>query len=212
VIPDHHGRGHFLKTPDFCAWLKARAGEGHEIVTHGYFHRRERREREDFVQRMITRVYTADEGEFYDIDRSRAAELVGRANSELREAGLEPRGFIAPAWLLSKDGESALRDEGCEYTTRLRTVTDLKTCRVHRSQSLCWSVQTAWRRAASLIWNAALYRALSDEPLLRISVHPGDIEHASIWAQVGRLIAGACASRTPLTYMEWISAERSTAA
>jgi hypothetical protein len=62
------------------------------------------------------------------------------------------------------------------------------------------------------MWNAALYRALSDEPLLRISVHPGDIEHASIWAQVGRLIAGACASRTPLTYMEWISGERSTAA
>src|SRR4030095_2239961 len=108
VIPDHHGRGHFLEAPEFCAWLKARAGEGQESVTHGYFHRRERREREDFVQRMITRVYTADEGEFYDIDRSRAVELVGRANSELRGAGLEPRGFLAAAWLLSSDGESAL--------------------------------------------------------------------------------------------------------
>src|SRR5262245_32054695 len=31
VIPDHHGRGHFLKAPDFCTWLQDRAAEGHEI-------------------------------------------------------------------------------------------------------------------------------------------------------------------------------------
>jgi predicted deacetylase len=212
VIPDHHGRGHFLKAPEFCAWLKDRAAEGHEIVTHGYFHRRERRVNEGLVQRMTTRVYTADEGEFYDIDRAHAAELVERANSELRSAGLQPRGFIAPAWLLSAEGESALRDAGCEYTTRLRTVSDLKTGEVHHSQSLCWSVRAAWRRAVSLAWNAALYRRLINEPLLRISVHPVDIDHASIWPQIRHLIADACTSRTPMTYLEWITAQRAPAA
>jgi predicted deacetylase len=212
VVPDHHGRGHFLKAPEFCAWLKERAGEGYEIVTHGYFHRRERREKEDFVQRMTTRVYTADEGEFYDINRSRASELVGRANSELREAGLEPRGFIAPAWLLSEDGETALRDEGCEYTTRLRTVTDLKSGEVYDSQSLCWSVRAAWRRTVSVVWNAVLYRVLSNAPLLRISIHPVDIEHVSVWTQIRCLTVDALDSRTPMTYIEWITAQRSTAA
>jgi predicted deacetylase len=212
VIPDHHGRGHFLQAPEFCRWLKDRAAEGHEIVIHGYFHRRERRAREGLVQRMTTRVYTADEGEFYDIDRAQAAELVKRANSELHDAGLQPRGFIAPAWLLGEDAESALRDAGCEYTTRLRTVSDLKTGKVHKSQSLCWSVRAAWRRVVSLAWNAALYRSLSHEPLLRISVHPVDIDHASIWPQIRRLIADACISRTPMTYLEWITAQRSPAA
>jgi len=212
VIPDHHGRGHFLKSPEFCAWLQRCARDGHEIVTHGYFHRRERREKEDFVQRMTTRVYTADEGEFYDIDRARAADLVGRANAELRQAGLEPSGFIAPAWLLSDHGEVALRDQGCEYTTRLRTVSDLKTGRIHQSQSLCWSVRAAWRRAVSLAWNATLYRRLQGEPLLRISVHPVDIDHESIWSQIRRLVADACTSRTPMTYLEWIKAQRTPAA
>jgi len=209
VIPDHHGRGHFLKAPDLCSWLQARAAEGHEIVAHGYFHRRERRDKEDLVQRMTTRVYTADEGEFYDINRARAAELVSRANSELREAKLDPHGFIAPAWLLSEEGESALRDQGCEYTTRLRTVTDLKSGEVYDSQSLCWSVRAAWRRAVSVFWNATLYRILRNSPLLRISIHPVDIDHPAIWTQIRCLIVDALDSRTPMTYFEWITAERS---
>jgi len=212
VIPDHHGRGHFLEARDLCAWLKDRAAEGHEIVTHGYFHRRKRREKEGLVQQMTTRIYTADEGEFYDIDRAQAKDLVERANSELRHAGLQPRGFIAPAWLLSDEGESALRDAGCEYTTRLRTVSDLKTGEVHNSQSLCWSVRAAWRRVMSLAWNAALYQKLNDQPLLRISVHPVDIDHTSIWPQIRRLISDACTSRTPMTYLEWITAQRTPSA
>jgi len=209
VIPDHHGRGHFLQASEFCLWLQACAGQGHEMVTHGYFHRRARREKEDLVQRMITRVYTADEGEFYDLDRTRAAELVSRANSELRQASLQPHGFIAPAWLLSGDAESALRQEGCEYTTRLKTVTDLQSDRTYDSQSLCWSVRAAWRRAVSRAWNAALYQALRQAPLLRISIHPVDIEHPSIWNQIRRLIADALNSRRPMTYFEWITAQRS---
>ncbi|HET6409797.1 MAG TPA: polysaccharide deacetylase family protein [Chthoniobacteraceae bacterium] len=208
VIPNHHGRGHFSTSPEFCAWVRARAAEGHEIVTHGYFHRRERREKEGVVQRMATRVYTADEGEFYDIERPHAAELVGRANTELREAGLQPRGFIAPAWLLSDEGEAALKDEGCEYTTRLRTVTDLRNSRIHSAQSLCWSVRAAWRRSMSLAWNALLYRALRSEPLLRISIHPVDIEHRPIWAQISYFIQNASTSRSPMTYFEWITAQR----
>jgi uncharacterized protein len=209
VVPNHHGRGHFLESPDFCAWLRDCENDGHEIVTHGYFHRRERRDKEDFVQQMTTRVYTADEGEFYDIDRAHAAELVGRANSELRRASLQPRGFIAPAWLLSDEGESALSDEGCEYTTRLRTVTDLKTREVHDSQSLCWSVRAAWRRGMSILWNATLYRVMHNAPLLRIAVHPVDIAHSAIWSQIRCLIVDALASRTPMTYFEWITAQRS---
>jgi len=157
---------------------------------------------------MATRVYTADEGEFYDIERPHAAELVGRANTELREAGLQPRGFIAPAWLLSDEGEAALKDEGCEYTTRLRTVTDLRNSRIHSAQSLCWSVRAAWRRSMSLAWNALLYRALRSEPLLRISIHPVDIEHRPIWAQISYFIQNASTSRSPMTYFEWITAQR----
>jgi predicted deacetylase len=202
VIPNHHGRGAVREDAALCEWLRARAGEGHEIVTHGYFHRRERRGNESLVQKLTTRVYTADEGEFFDIGKEAAAELVTRGNAELRELGLEPRGFIAPAWLLSREGERALVELGCEYTTRIGAVHDLKRGRVHEARSLCWSVRSAWRRIASIVFNAALYSRLRKAALLRVAVHPVDIEHPAIWRQIRRLIGDALRTREPQTYLQ----------
>jgi len=211
VIPNHHDRGHVRTDEALCAWLRARAAEGHEIVTHGYFHRRPRRGQESLVQKLTTRVYTADEGEFYDLDRAAATALVDRGNTELRELGLDPRGFIAPAWLLSGEAETALRTLGCDYTTRLKNVTDLQSNTQHDSQSLCWSVRAAWRRAVSLVWNAHLYRRLEAAPLMRVAVHPPDIDHPAIWRQIRALISDALRTRAPMTYLDWIAQQREAA-
>lgn len=208
VIPDHHRRGHFLQDAEFCAWLAEKERAGHEIVTHGYYHERARRDGESTMQKITTRIYTADEGEFFDLDRATARSLVARANAELAQAGLGPRGFIAPAWLLGAEAEAALRELGVEYTTRLASVSDLRSGAEWRSQSLVWSVRAAWRRVVSLAWNAALFRALRGNPLLRVSIHPVDIEHSAIWHQVRRFVSGALADRTATTYGEWIEQQR----
>jgi predicted deacetylase len=208
VIPDHHHRGHFAADSEFCDWLRAQAAAGHEIVTHGYYHRRERRERETARERLTTRVYTADEGEFYDIDKEKAFARVKRANDEFRGAGLSPRGFIAPAWLLGAEAEMALRELGCEYTTRLAGVTDLQKGRTYASQSLCWSVRAAWRRVISRVWNRLLFNRLAANPLLRIAVHPVDFEHPAIWQQIVSLAGRALESREPATYYEWVVRQR----
>lgn len=211
VVPDHHGRGHFLEDAGFCAWLAELERGGHEIVTHGYYHRRARRPMESAVQKLATRVYTAGEGEFYDVDRATARDLVARGNGELRRAGLHPRGFIAPAWLLGAEAEAALRDEGVEYTTTLGAVTDLTTGRTWRSQSLVWSVRSAWRRAASLAWNATLCHRLRDHPLLRLAIHPVDLAHGAVWRQIRALATRAAAVREPMTYHAWITHARAIA-
>jgi len=210
VIPDHHHRGHFLADAAFCAWLKAQADHGHEIVIHGYYHQRARRSGESTIQKLTTQFYTADEGEFYDLDRPTAATLVQTARADLQKLGLDPSGFIAPAWLLSRDAEAALRDCGCEYTTRLGSVLDLRHARVHASQSLVWSVRSAWRRSLSLIWNALLFRRLAANPLLRISIHPVDGKHRPIWTQISTLIAWALHDRISLTYQNWLSSTRAS--
>ena len=208
VIPDHHRRGHFLEDATFCAWLREWMERGHEAVIHGYFHQRARRDGESAIQKMTTRVYTADEGEFYDIDREAARTLVSRARDDFRKIGLDPRGFIAPAWLLGPQAEAALRELEIEYTTRLGSVLDLRTGTVHRSQSLVWSVRSGWRRATSRVWNAFLFKRLAIRPLMRISIHPVDIEHAAIWRQIRELIVRALVDRTPLTYQAWLLERR----
>ena len=204
VIPDHHHRGHFLKDAAFCAWLGGRARCGHETVMHGYFHQRTSHDRETPVAKVTTRFYTAGEGEFYDIDREAARSLVLRAREDFRGIGLDPRGFIAPAWLLGAEAEAALRDLGVEYTTRLGSVLDLRSGTAHRSQSLVWSVRSAWRRQTSRVWNAFLFKQLAASPLLRIAIHPVDLGHPAIWRQIRALIARAMADRKALTYQAWL--------
>ncbi len=205
VIPDHHHRGHFLDDSRFCEWLKELVTRGHEAVIHGYYHRRERRTKEGVVAKLTTRVYTADEGEFFDLERATARDLVTKARDEFRSLGLEPTGFIAPAWLLSDEAEAALRDLGIVYTTRLGSVLDLITMRRADSQSLCWSVRSGWRRVVSLGWNRFLFRRLQLNPLLRISVHPVDLQHDAIWRQILDLAKDSLQSRTAQTYEGWVS-------
>ena len=204
VIPDHHRRGHFHEDAAFCTWLREQARRGHEAVIHGYFHQRARRDGESAMQKMTTRIYTADEGEFYDLDRPTARALVTQAREEFRKIGLDPHGFIAPAWLLGAEAEAALRELEIDYTTRLGSVLDLRTGTTHSSQSLVWSVRSAWRRATSRVWNALLFQRLAANPLMRISIHPADIEHAAIWRQIRALIARALVDRSPLTYQGWL--------
>lgn len=205
VIPDHHRRGHFLADRECAAWLRAQAAAGHELVMHGYHHERARRDAESVGAKLTTRLYTADEGEFYDLDRAAARGLVQKARGDFAQLGVEPVGFIAPAWLLSAEAEAALRDLGCEYTTRLGSVVDLQSGCVFKSQSLVWSVRSAWRRQLSRGWNVLLFRRLAANSLLRISIHPVDLRHAQIWRQIRELVTRALADREPLTYHAWLT-------
>jgi len=211
VVPDHHQRGHFLDHPEFCSWLRCRAQQGDEPVIHGYFHRRNRRPRETLRERLTTRFYTAGEGEFFDIAGADALWLVSQARQDFRKIGLDPQGFIAPAWLLSAPAEAALRKLGLAYTTRLGSVIDLARGQEYASQSLVWSVRSLWRRLASRRWNASLYKRLRAAPLLRIGIHPVDLEHPSIWGQIEALTERALAERQPLTYLRWIETSRTAA-
>ena len=210
VIPDHHRRGHFLADAECAAWLRAQAAAGHELVMHGYHHQRARRDGESARAKLTTRIYTADEGEFFDLDGAAAEALVEKARADFRQLGVEPAGFIAPAWLLSAEAEAALRELGCAYTTRLGSVVDLQSGRVFHSQSLVWSVRSAWRRQVSRAWNALLFRRLAANPFLRISIHPVDLRHAQIWRQLRDILTLALADREPLTYHAWLKRQRSS--
>ena len=208
VVPDYHHRGASMADRDFVRWLRDLEAAGHEVVIHGYFHQRPRQPNESLGARLITRTYTNDEGEFYDLSYAEALQRITRAKGEFISAGLQPRGFIAPAWLLSEEAERAAVEAEREYTTRLTNVRDLRSGQTISSRSLVYSVRNSWRRSASLAWNASLARMLGKSHLLRLSLHPPDLEHASIWNQITRLVQKFSETRRPTTYRDWIAAER----
>src|SRR5215475_2253705 len=208
VVPDYHHQGLFTRNQQFVSWLRGLEADGHEIVIHGYFHERPCRAQESFRDAFVTRFYTQQEGEFYDLTYDEAMQRITAAQGEFRANGLTPRGFVAPAWLLSKEAERAARDAGMEYTTRLHKVCDLRAGDEFAARSIVYSVRRNWRRGISRICNATLFRYLEGKPLLRISIHPPDYSHPTIWRQVTSMVEKAAGSRTPTTYQDWITQQR----
>jgi predicted deacetylase len=208
VVPNYHHQGTSMQDRQFVSWLRDLAARGHEIVIHGYFHERPPRERESFLEKLITQFYTQGEGEFYDLRYDEALRRIKTAREEFHAAGLKPHGFVAPAWLLSSDGEHAARDAEMEYTTRLRNVRDLRSGETFPARSLVYSVRNSWRRRTSLIWNAALRRVLKNGPLLRLSIHPPDYSHPAVWRQIVDLVSEMAPIRTPTTYQDWVAEQR----
>lgn len=206
VVPDHHHRADIDKDPAFLAWLRERQGAGHEIVLHGFYHRRIPGGRESAGRRLITEHYTAGEGEFYDLDYEEARRRMEDGREMLTGAGLEVVGFIAPAWLLGGEAEEAARNLGFAYTTRLRGVLDLRSGRWTPSQSLVYSPRSAWRRKISLLWNAWLSARLRKNPLARLGLHPPDWQHGKIRAQALRLARDAARDRRVIRYRDWVAA------
>ena len=208
VVPDYHRQGPSMEDRQFVAWLRDLEAAGHEIVVHGYFHERPTSHQESVFDRLITRVYTQGEGEFYDLGYEEALRRIKTAREQFWANGLKPRGFVAPAWLLSPEAERAARDAEMEYTTRLRSVLDLRSGDSFAARSIVYSVRNSWRRTTSLLWNAALARVLETNPLLRVSVHPADYTSPSVWRQIVDLIGTVNGARTVTTYQEWIGERR----
>ena len=217
VIPDHHHKGRIDADPEFGEWLREAIGEGggqggdadqgdqgHEAVLHGFYHLRPTKKGEGLATKMITRSYTAGEGEFYDLSREEASSLLLQGNAALAACGITPRGFIAPAWLLGEEAEMAVRDAGFDYTTRIGEVVDCKNGCSFPARSMVYSVRAPWRRGVSLLWNEALFYALNESPLLRIGLHPPDWDHQSIRDHALSCIRKAAATRQVTTYARWL--------
>lgn len=211
VVPDYHHQGLAIEDRQFVSWLRELESQGHEIVIHGYFHERPRRANETPRERLTTGFYTDDEGEFYDLAYEEALRRITSARDAFRHSGLTPRGFIAPAWLLNTEGERAARDAEMEYTTRLRTVRDLRSGEDFSAWSLVYSVRNEWRRGVSLAWNAGLHLLVREKPLVRISVHPPDYSYPAIWRQIVDLVKEMEGVRMVTTYRDWIAEQRAAA-
>lgn len=197
VAPAYHRKGD--GGPSFHSALERRLARGDELALHGYFHLDEGPPSRGLRERLLRSWYTAGEGEFAALDFGAVRERLEAGQRWFTCHSWPLSGFVAPAWLMSAPTWAFLRTSGLRYTTTLRAFHTLDEGGCVSSQTLVYSVRSAWRRCASYGWNAYLARRLRGAPLLRLSLHPADVHHPRVIRHWQRLLGMALTDRTPMT-------------
>jgi predicted deacetylase len=210
VVPDFHHEGPATKYATFCAAVSSWQEQGHELVLHGYFHDRRDSPRETLGALFWTRLYTSREAEFLDLPLDEARVRLRRGRELFAAQGWNARGFIAPAWLMAPHLTGLLAELGFTYTNRLRDIVPLARNGTRRepvaSQSLCYSTRAGWRRVASAVWNRRLFGKLRETNLIRLSLHPRDLEFKLMRRQIDQILRASFARGfQPTTYADYVA-------
>jgi len=207
VVPEFHHAAPVAKDAAFCETVSRWQGEGHEIVLHGYFHDRRQSPRETWATLFWTRLYTNREAEFLDLPLEEARVRLRRGRELFAKCGWNARGFIAPAWLMTPELPRLLAELGFTYTNRLRDIVPLGRHGAGSipSQTLCYSTRAGWRRFASAVWNKQLFGKLRETNLIRLSLHPRDLEFPLLRRQIDQIVrASLQRGFQPSTYADYV--------
>jgi uncharacterized protein len=199
VVPNWHGQWPLHEHPTFVAWLRARATEGAEIVLHG--------ERHDEVglQRRLRDALrgfgrTAAEGEFLTLDETAATDRIQRGLRLLRDLGMQPIGFVPPAWLAGEGCDRAVRASGLGFTENQHAVRIFPSGRRLPSPVVRWSSRSDARAWGSVAVAAGRWQLQRRAGLMRIALHPQDLSHPATVDSLVRSLDRWLSLRRTTTY------------
>lgn len=185
VIPEfHHGLG-VEASPESLRCLEKWQKEGHDLAVHGYFHDRKGLPKSSW---FWTRLYTDQEAEFFQMNPIEAESRVDRALAIWRRQGWAAKGFVAPGWLHMPSTEAILRTKGFAYTCRLTEVVHLAGGQKDRAWAGTYSLRSPWRKILARRWQPLWKAVWGGRSLVRLSLHPGDLEVSFVRDQVGSLL------------------------
>jgi predicted deacetylase len=202
VIParDLHPVGE--RSPEMVEWLCERRRAGDSIAQHGFQHVRAR----TGGSARALLAHGQREREFIGLDDEETRRAVHAGWRVLKLAGIEPDGFVAPAYA---------------YTAALRQALSLRfswwagLLRVHRTQPQLETgpLSPAWSLAAAgpltRMFSPSIVRAGSLLPTstLRLDLHPADLRYPRHMLALEWVLARSGSRRTAVTYRELAGVE-----
>ncbi len=201
VVPDWHGEWPLTDHPAFLTRLRTLARQGAEIVLHGYRHDEmgSRRGRVDHV-RAFGR--TAREAEFLSLAPDEATRRIRKGLEMLRRSGLEPIGFVPPAWLSRRELHTVASRFGFAFTEDDRHVYWLTENRRTRAPVIRWSTRRRWRATAGVAIAACRIPLERRYRVRRVALHPTDFDVAAVAKSCRRTLAALMAERRVSAYRE----------
>ncbi|MDA5194196.1 polysaccharide deacetylase family protein [Govanella unica] len=207
VVPDFWRKGHLRDDPAFCAWLRARAAAGVEMILHGYYHRDET-PHTSWGQSLKASALTAREGEFLGLSRAEALARMQQGKAELEDIlGQAVKGFIAPAWLYSAGTKDALKDANMMFAEdHWRVWLPGQDRVVAKGPVISYASRSKSRIASSLLWSRLATTLLRPLDTVRLAVHPHDFDIPSLITETHRAL-GVLQQNRQLSYYYELAAD-----
>lgn len=210
------------RSPEMVSWLIEQERSGDAIAQHGFQHQRSRRARKP--HEALRGIGAYSEAEFVGLDAEETRRAVDAGRRVLKLAGIEPRGFVAPAYAYTPALRRTLGEHFHWWAARLG---------LHRSQPLptrlapgeergpnAWSTSRSGQRdllgpPLALMSSGRLRRALAPTLLragalvsgstLRLDLHPSDLDHPSHMLALEWVLKRSACVREAVTYDELAS-------
>lgn len=205
VVPDWHGEWPIEEHPAFAERIRGLAAQGCEIVLHGYRHDEAGFGRTP-GQRLRAWGRTGREAEFLVLPPVTAARRLRDGLDVMRRLGLDPVGFVPPAWLAPSGLADRLRELGLRCTETGRHVHDLARDRRRRIPAVRWSTRTEWRARAGAAIAAARVPMERRRDVLRLAIHPPDVDHPVVARSLVRTLRALLRDRQPVGYRDILGA------
>jgi predicted deacetylase len=135
---------------------------------------------------------TAGEGEFLGLDHEEALARMRRGKALVEDiTGRAAAGFIAPAWLYSKEARAALGEAGFALAEdHARVWAPMRgDLALARGPVITWASRSRNRQLSSLAAAAVLRRVLQPAGVVRVAGHPGDPRVPALLASIDRTMA-----------------------
>jgi predicted deacetylase len=203
VIPFHESTRAIDEDAETLRFLRELADGGATLVMHGLTHRMPGRAWTP-TGWFRAHVFARGQGEFFRCDAADAERRIEQGRAIFRRAGLEAalRGFIPPAWLLSRAALAVVRRAGFEFYELFDGIH-------HRGRRLAPRV-IGWGSLSGIEARAtAVYAALQSHlPAAdtRVAVHPADMARPSQRRAVGRVLARLLNRTRAASYDDYLAA------
>jgi predicted deacetylase len=192
-IPNYHGRFPSAEHPEFVAWCRGPRPFEIEWQLHGDHHLEASSCADSDAMRWTDqwrrRFLTAGEGEFLPLDAEtqRIKLISGRAT--FRQClGYEPAGFVAPAWLFNSRLVPILEEIGFQSTEDRHHIFALQEGRSLRSPVITWATRTTLLKYGSIAAAPVLGHLWKTVEVLRVAIHPFDMDHHQTVSSIRRLL------------------------
>ncbi len=201
VVPNWHGDWPLRRFPQFTTWIRQCIDEGADAFLHGERHDEigSTRSLRDHL-RALGR--TDAEAEFLSLEVEQARARIARGLDVLHACGVDPIGFVPPAWLgrpgwpstMNSFGFRVSEDDAHVYLHERGTRIEAPVTR--------WSARTRLRASVSALVAELRWRGDPRARLMRVALHPSDLASRAVRESIASTLDHWCTSHLPFRYCQ----------